>query len=593
MRSLPPQSRLEKAVEDIVSDSFSIVLRRDYLELIELIAAGVEGKVIRCAATLIAYYRHWQEWKQEHQRTDWVYQPLRQIYKDLMGLFSIPVIRAANDLLIDVGLLERRSNPGNGQDKTYQYNVRFDRIRQLLTENRAASPFEKTDVSSEKPEVAASHVNTHHQVKSIPVRSTNPNAIWKDEEENRQGMSLSSHAERPVTNEEPGEVRRLIAESLGKELDSEAISLLNHTAIKTLPLLDNDEVINTEPERKEFERSPRLIRIPGLDELGHQILHKHQAQLLKLNVDLHAEYLQQAITDHTQHLEDAIFAFFEASAKGPLTAKKATGFLSNALRSGWKPRQSPANSSQTLPACYTPHPLMVKPPKPPAFEDLVEQKRWQWKHAPILRQSIEVWAAQTSGIVMGAEGPELMVEEALVSSPTDLLVADPGTEPLTDNAEATRPSAIVTTSASPEAIAPGPGELLAEPPTEPQAAPPAPINSATSAPTPGPERATSLTQAGDQRAAVVDQSASSSPLAAEGASAQSPMPAQTAKPPMPWYAETIKPRQQFASPFSTNQRVKYEGQEYRIAIPGYPRSQLEGMKCSVPNDWLEPLESND
>ena len=139
MLPLPPQSRSLKAVEDFVSNSFSVVLRRDYLELIESIATGTEGKVIRCAATLIAYYRHWQEWKQKHQRTDWVYQPLRQLYKDLMGLFSIPVIRAANDLLIDLGLLERRGNPGNGQDKTYQYNVRFDRVRQLLAETSAVS----------------------------------------------------------------------------------------------------------------------------------------------------------------------------------------------------------------------------------------------------------------------------------------------------------------------------------------------------------------------------------------------------------------------------------------------------------------------
>ncbi len=291
-----------------MSDSFAAVLRRDYLELIESMAAGVEGKVIRCAAALIAYYRHWQEWKQEHQRTDWVYQPLRQLHKDLMNLFSIPVIRAANDLLIDLGLLERRGNPGNGQDKTYQYNVRFDRVRQLLTESRAASPFEKTDVSSEKPEVSASLANTHHQVKPTQVTSTNQDAVWKVEEESSQEMSLTSQVERSTTNEEREKVRRLIAKSLSEELGSEATSLSDDEAIKSLASLENDVDIDKEPERKESDRIPRLLCIPGLDELGQEMLHKHQASLLKLNVDLRAPHLQQALVDNPQHLESAMGA---------------------------------------------------------------------------------------------------------------------------------------------------------------------------------------------------------------------------------------------------------------------------------------------
>jgi len=111
----------------------------------------------------------------------------------------------------------------------------------------------------------------------------------------------------------------------------------------------------------------------------------------------------------------------------------------------------------------------------------------------------------------------------------------------------------------------------------------------TLAPNPEPER---TPQAADRLAAATDLSAGLPPSAASGATALAPTPAPTAKPPVPWYAEHLKPREEFTTPFFKGQRVKYEGEEYRISVPGHPRSMLSGMKFSVPNDWLEPLESN-
>jgi len=109
----------------------------------------------------------------------------------------------------------------------------------------------------------------------------------------------------------------------------------------------------------------------------------------------------------------------------------------------------------------------------------------------------------------------------------------------------------------------------------------------TLAPNPDPER---TPQAADRLAAATDLIAGLPRAAAPGATALAPTPAPTAKPPVPWYAEHIKPREQFAPPFSKGQRVKYEGEEYRISVPGHPRSMLSGMKFSVANDWIEPLE---
>ncbi len=392
-----------------MSDSFFVVLRRDYLELIESMAAGIEGKVIRCAATLIAYYRHWQEWKQEHQRTDWVYQPLRQIYRDLMGLFSMPVIRAANDLLSNLGLLERRGNPGNGQDKTYQYNVRFDRVRQRLAETSAMSSFEKTDVSVAIPNFSSLTANTHHNIQFNKVISSNHDAIEKKEiESSHKVIASTTQVEILTATKEQEEIHRLVAESL--DVDQHFVSSLNGD--EKIELAQQFLAsLNTAAQRAECERTLaadqiRRVRIPGLDEEAHEVLWKHQATLEKLNADLNAERIKSAIADNPQHLEDAILAFFENSAKGAKTKEAATGFLFNALRYSWKPRQSSSSASPSV-QVYTPPPQILEDPLPPTLEQLVERKRAAWQNANILRPDIEAWVQQTPSVIMTPVGPAL------------------------------------------------------------------------------------------------------------------------------------------------------------------------------------------
>ena len=64
---------------------------------------------------------------------------------------------------------------------------------------------------------------------------------------------------------------------------------------------------------------------------------------------------------------------------------------------------------------------------------------------------------------------------------------------------------------------------------------------------------------------------------------------ETTEPLKPWYASRIKPRVELVSPFKVGQRVRYEDRIHRIAVAGNPRSQLYGIKFSVPNEWIEPL----
>jgi hypothetical protein len=110
------------AVVSTEKASVLVILRREYLD--------ITGNF--CAAKLIEYFRHWTKWKLKNHRTPWVYQPLKRIYADLMGEHSLHVIRSAIALLEEMGIIEKQKNPGNGQDKTWQYKLHFDVLNRLL-----------------------------------------------------------------------------------------------------------------------------------------------------------------------------------------------------------------------------------------------------------------------------------------------------------------------------------------------------------------------------------------------------------------------------------------------------------------------------
>jgi hypothetical protein len=158
------------------------------------------------------------------------------------------------------------------------------------------------------------------------------------------------------------------------------------------------------PQRRQLLSKP--IRIPELDEAAHEILWQHQETLEQLNVDLHAKRLHYAIADNQEHLEDAILALIENSALGAKTQENATGYLYNALRHGWKPRQKGSSASVQV-QVYTLPPQMLEEPKPSTLVELVERKRAAWLNATILRPSIEAWVEQTRGVIMTPNGPAL------------------------------------------------------------------------------------------------------------------------------------------------------------------------------------------
>jgi hypothetical protein len=130
--------------------SVLVILRREYLD--------ITGNF--CAAKLIEYFRHWTKWKLKNHRTPWVYQPLKRIYADLMGEHSLHVIRRAIALLEEMGIIEKQKNPGNGQDKTWQYKLHFDVLNRLLEPGKCktepsefnAEQHHRSDPETSKPQ---------------------------------------------------------------------------------------------------------------------------------------------------------------------------------------------------------------------------------------------------------------------------------------------------------------------------------------------------------------------------------------------------------------------------------------------------------
>lgn len=354
--------------------------------------------------------------------------------------------------------------------------------------------------------------------------------------------------------------------------------------------------LNTAAQRAERYRTPasdqiRRVRIPGLDEETHEILWKHQATLEKLNADLNAERIKSAIADNPQHLEDAILAFKENSAKGAKTKEAATGFLFNALRYGWKPRQSSSSASAGV-QVYTPPSQMLEDPLPPTLEQLVERKRLMWQNASILRPGVEAWVQQTNGVIMTPDGPAL---------------ADVTNAPLEPDLEQNEAEHLGTPS---ERDFPPPEENASSSHSKPDtslAVVPPNRYSARNQPTPpnnSPNPAPSLPPSSD-RALGVDEDLSHVNLTSpekstffdSSATSESPI-----EPPVIrrtpciesnqlWYADRIKkPYKPPFSPFYVKQRVIYEGKEYLVAAPGNPHTQLEGLAKAVANFWLTPVE---
>jgi len=147
------------------NNSRFITLREDYFD--------ITGDY--CAAKLIQYFSSWTDWKVSTHRTPWFYQPLRRIHDDLIGEHSENIIRRAISRLEELGLLERRHNPGNWQDKTWQYRLNLDRLNELLKEREL-----KIEESNRRYEVSNRRSAALHNIRSKEPDPNNNNAVEEE-----------------------------------------------------------------------------------------------------------------------------------------------------------------------------------------------------------------------------------------------------------------------------------------------------------------------------------------------------------------------------------------------------------------------------
>ena len=192
-----------------------IMRTEDYVNLLVRIAAQLKEKlateltkknarlILCCAAELMSYFKHWNEWKRLHYKEAWFYRPLRKIREDLFGPYSLHVVSKAIGLLAELGFLSidknnLELNNRNGQNKTHRYLLHCDRVNAALAkfkpksssqskqakkpENLATSPLINVETPLINIETSSLNVETHIKILSTDP-STNPSSLLEEREE--------------------------------------------------------------------------------------------------------------------------------------------------------------------------------------------------------------------------------------------------------------------------------------------------------------------------------------------------------------------------------------------------------------------------
>jgi hypothetical protein len=163
-------------------------LRPEYLDLVNRISGDASRAVRYCAAKILNCFQRWKDWKVKEHRTPWTYLSLKKIHKELCSEHGIHTIRKAIAFLMKGGLVARRNNPGNGQDRTYQYQLLLEGSqnppkRKSAAETPMPSPFDPNEPGSDPNELWSVTGDTHNRSESIDIRSTDTQESEKQKEE--------------------------------------------------------------------------------------------------------------------------------------------------------------------------------------------------------------------------------------------------------------------------------------------------------------------------------------------------------------------------------------------------------------------------
>jgi hypothetical protein len=190
-----------------------LIRNNDYIDLLAHMTAELSTQLstqftpqtlargLGCAAELMNYFQHWNEWKRSHYREDWFYQPLRKIYEDLKGIYSYKIIRGAIALLRELEFLsvkqnERALDGRNGGDRTHRYLLHYNRVAAALAKFKAtfsyqskkskdaetldASPFVPCETPSFTCKTPNFNGETYTKILSTDP-SINPNSLLEQE----------------------------------------------------------------------------------------------------------------------------------------------------------------------------------------------------------------------------------------------------------------------------------------------------------------------------------------------------------------------------------------------------------------------------
>lgn len=300
------------------------LLRRSTLERLLTLASqsqiSITRRTIACAAELVEYFANWREFKLANHRTEWIYQPVKRIVEDFMGQFGRWVVRNALEFLLNVGVLSRRRNPGNEQDKTYQYKIDLGVFDFAPSKSKTGSRKSKTGQHQQR----STTVN-----QSTTITSSSDVVVKEGEErgiDSGKGEGLTPQAE-----DDRGELKTT-SEGLTPQ---------------------------TEDDRGEFKTTSEQIATPPTTDKGIHSAAATEAifeELEAIGVRVNAQIEQVVRTAELVALTTAIQILKAKRRRGDRLSNPA-GFFIRAVRERWKPE--PEESCAIAPPGFFSQPIKV------------------------------------------------------------------------------------------------------------------------------------------------------------------------------------------------------------------------------------------
>jgi len=291
-----------------------LIRNNDYIDLLAQMTAELPTQLstqftpqtlargLGCAAELMNYFQHWNEWKRSHYREDWFYQPLRKIYDDLKGIYSFKIIRGAIALLKELEFLsvkqnERALDGRNGGDRTHRYLLHYNRVAAALAKFKAtfssqskkpkeaetldASPLFLRESPSSTRKTPKFNGEQYTKIHSIDP-SINPNSLLEEQE--KLDFVQEEEIEDPWTVGED-------------ELDRELLELFNSRAEIVEKQEVSDEDHFSAPTESELIKTVETSASPSPEPKCSEVVQSGLKLLPKLKSDRSSGFRSNAERD--------------------------------------------------------------------------------------------------------------------------------------------------------------------------------------------------------------------------------------------------------------------------------------------------------